>query len=147
MGTYIDLTVGGISVDECKNSRGYDHGALFQEDDRKRLRSDHIDYDHIEHNDPSLVNMELAFSRPLRAVIPRLDLLGFRLEAVSKTYQIHAKQWLEDRAALAGDDEPLIEPMTFEEFLSFVQAHPIRDLADSKIRDVDEAGERRVRGR
>ena len=40
MGTEISLDIGGLSIDWSKNARGADHGALFQEVDRKRLRSD-----------------------------------------------------------------------------------------------------------
>lgn len=147
MGTIIDLTVGGVSVDWSKNSRGADHGALFQESDRKRQRSEQIDYDYFERNDLSPADMEMAFTRSLRTVVPRLELLGFRMEAVRQMYEVHAKQWKEDRAAIADDGDPLIEPLSFEEFLSFVQANPIQSLDDTFIREIDEAGERRIRGR
>lgn len=152
MGTIIDLTVGGISVDWSKNSRGTDHGALFQEPDRKRMRSEQIDYDYFERNELGPGEMEMAFSRPLRTVVPRLELLGFRLDTVRQAYETHAKQWQEDQVAMAdydGDSNEcnVTEPLTFDEFLFFVQAHPINELDDSFIREIDEAGERRIRGR
>lgn len=147
MGTYIELTVGGVAVDWSKSSRGTDHGALFQEGDRKRLRSDQIDYDNADSNDLSPADMEMGFSRSLRAVVPRLELLGYRLEAVQVAYQQQAKQWQEDRAAIADDDDIIIDPLSFEEFLSFVQANPIQELDDNFIPEIDETGERRIRGR
>lgn len=147
MGTYIELTVGGVAVDWSKSSRGTDHGALFQEGDRKRLRSDQIDYDNADSNDLSPADVEMGFSRSLRAVVPRLELLGYRLEAVQGAYQQQAKQWQEDRAAIADDDDIVIAPLSFEEFLSFVQANPIQELDDNFIPEIDEAGERWVRGR
>ena len=147
MGTIIDLTVGGVAVDWSKNSRGADHGALFQDGDRKRLRSDQIDYDYFESNDLSPADMEMAFSRPLRAVVPRLELLGFRLETVRRAYQQQAKQWQEDQSAITDNDDTIVEHLNFEEFLSFVQANPIKELDDSFIHEIDVAGERRIRGR
>lgn len=152
MGTIIDLSVGGISVDWSKNSRGADHGALFQELDRQRMRSEQLDYDYLERNELSPAEMEMAFSRTLRAVVPRLELLGFCLDTVRRAYETHAKQWQEDHSAMAdydGDskDCTVIKSLTFNEFLSFVRAHPIRELDDSFVREINEAGERRVRGR
>lgn len=147
MGTIIDLTVGGLAVDWSKNSRGTDHGVLFQEGDRKRLRSDQVDYDHFESNDLSSADMEMAFSRPLRAVVPRLELLGFRLENVRREYQQRARQWQEDQAAIADNDDAVVESLSFEEFLSFVQANPIQELDDSLVHKFDGTVERRIRGR
>lgn len=147
MGTIIDLTVGGVSVDWSKNSRGADHGALFQAGDLKHLRSDQIDYDYFERNDLSPAEMELAFSRSLRSVTPRLELLGFRLEAVHQTYQQLAKRWHEEQVAFAVDGGAVIEPLSFEEFMSFVQANPIQVLDDRFVHEAGEVGERLVRGR
>jgi len=39
VGTEITLEVGGLTLDWCKNSRGLDHGMLFQAKDRKRIHS------------------------------------------------------------------------------------------------------------
>lgn len=147
MGTIIDLTVGGVVVDWSKNSMGIDHGALFQEGDRKRLRSEQIDYGYFDRNNLSPADMEMAFSRSLRTLVPRLELLGFRLETVHRMYQQLAKQWQEDQAALAGNDDTLVEPLSFDEFLSFVRANPIQVLDDSFVHEIDEKAERRIRGR
>lgn len=152
MGTIIDLCVGGISVDWSKNRRGADHGALFQGRDRQRQRSNQINYDYFDRNGLSPAEMEMAFCRPLRAVVPRLELLGFRLDTVRQAYERRAKEWQEDKKAMAdndgaSNDSLIIEPLTFDEFLSFVQAHPIRELDDSFVRETDEVGDRRIRGR
>lgn len=126
---------------------GIDHGALFQEGDRKRLRSEQIDYGYFDRNNLSPADMEMAFSRSLRTLVPRLELLGFRLETVHRMYQRLAKQWQEDQAALAGNDDTLVEPLSFDEFLSFVRANPIQVLDDSFVHGIDEKAERRIRGR
>jgi HEPN/Toprim N-terminal domain 1 len=51
VGTEITLDVGGVSITYSKNHRGIDHGSLFQEPDRKPLRSDQLDYNYYEHED------------------------------------------------------------------------------------------------
>ena len=51
MGTIISLDIAGMGLDWSKNSKGVDHGALFQEQDRKRVRSDQISYEYYEGKD------------------------------------------------------------------------------------------------
>ncbi len=148
MGTEIVLEVGGLTLDWSKNSRGIDHGVLFQEKDRKRIRSDQINYDYYrEHNeDPGA--MEVAFCRPLREIIPRLDLLGFTLDQVSREYMGSAQTWREECQAMA-DEEGKSAPdmMTFAEFCEFATAHPVLTLDDTFISSIDAKGEAQVRGR
>lgn len=48
MGTEITLKVAGVSVTYSKNHRGIDHGSIFQEQDRKAIKSDQLDYDWYE---------------------------------------------------------------------------------------------------
>lgn len=152
MGTHIDLAIGGISLDWAKNSRGNDHGSLFQEKDRKRVRSDQIDYEYFEREQESAGDMEMAFSRKLRSVLPRLELLGYTLPTVRRLYEKHAKAWHELQSYL-GEDDPLgarrviEEPLTFDELLAFVRDHPIGTLDDRYEPKVDGDGERRIRGR
>lgn len=59
MGTEISLDIGGLCLDWSKNARGTDHGVLFQDADRKGLRSDQIDYDYFAESgeDPGLMEM------------------------------------------------------------------------------------------
>src|ERR1700682_2854048 len=64
-----------MGLDWNKNSRGRDHGALFQSGDRKRVQSDQINYDYYVDNDEELAPNELALVRPLKDVLPRLELL------------------------------------------------------------------------
>ena len=76
MGTEIALDIGGLSLDWSKNARGADHGALFQEGDRKRLRSDQIACDYFADSAEGPGPMEMAFARRLKDVVPRLDAVG-----------------------------------------------------------------------
>ena len=146
MGTEISLNVGGISLAWSKNTRGMDHGALYQELDRKRLRSgESLD----DGEDASL--WEMAFTRPLLSVVPRLEMLGFRLDAVRQAYEAATGQWREDRLMLADALEAtggqITEPMSFDEYMAFVRAHPIGSLSDEVIIDFDETSKQRIRGR
>lgn len=112
------------------------------------MPSDQIGYEYFDSKDEGPQSMEMAFSRPLRAVVPRIELLGFRLEAVRQAYEVHTKQWIEDQAAIDDEDPPnRIEALSFNEFVSFVQAHAIQDLDDSFVDEVGEACEIKVRGR
>lgn len=79
MGTSIELTVAGVSLDYSKNGMGFDWGHLFQAGDLTRRRVGQIDYDyyaqHPEEAD-ELAVAEETFVRPLSRVLPRLSLLG-----------------------------------------------------------------------
>lgn len=148
MGTEITLDIGGLSIDWSKNARGADHGALFQEVDRKRLRSDQIDYGYFAESgeDPGL--METAFARRLEDVVPRLELLGFTLEAAKAEY-LDVVEARREEAEDVGDEqsEPPPNLMSFEEFCAFTTEHAIHSLDDTFISATDGADEERVRGR
>ncbi|WP_407471191.1 HEPN/Toprim-associated domain-containing protein [Xanthomonas campestris] len=118
MGTSIDLTISGISLDWSKNSMGIDHGFLFQEVDRTRHRSDQINYEYYaEHPELDLADSEAAFVRPLASVLPRLDLLGHTLSAARAEYDELMRHFVEMRED-EGDDGQASPPlMTFDELL------------------------------
>jgi len=69
---------------------GIDYGFLFQDGDLKRQKSKSIDYEYYEENPDEKYELEEAeevFSRTLSRVLPRLNLLGFTLEAARAEYQ------------------------------------------------------------
>ncbi|MDE0373795.1 MAG: HEPN/Toprim-associated domain-containing protein [Rhodospirillales bacterium] len=146
MGTEISLDIAGLSVDWSKNRRGVDHGFLFQEDDRRRVPWKDEDHD----DDPNQALMEMAFTRPLDTVLPRLELLGHTLATARVDYERVAAVCAEDRRSFReegiGEELPL-ELMSFREFKEFVTRDPISDLDDSYSGDMSEDGERRMRGR
>ena len=148
MGTEISLNVGGMMLDWSKNSRGVDHGALFQTDDRKCMRSDQINYDYFDTEDPELAEMEMGFAKSLCAILPRLELLGFGLDRIEHEYSGVARICREDRKSLNdnGFDRSL-EIMSFAEFCEFVGTHPISALDDTFISSVGDDRNRLVRGR
>ena len=63
MGTEITLDVGGVSITYSKNHRGIDHGSLFQEQDRKPIKSDQLDYNYYESEGKDPTSEEMAFAR------------------------------------------------------------------------------------
>ena len=146
MGTEISLDIAGLSVDWSKNHRGADHGFLFQSDDRRRIPWDDDDHD----DDPDRSLMEMAFIRPLRTVLPRLELLGHTLGTAKVDYERVATVCVEDRRSLReegiGEGLPL-ELTSFGEFKEFVTRDAITDLDNSYAPDVSDEGERRTNGR
>ncbi|WP_341314549.1 HEPN/Toprim-associated domain-containing protein [Paraburkholderia sp. IMGN_8] len=154
MSTEISLEVGGMTVDWSQNVRGKDHGPLYQEQDRKRLECDGIDYGYFEREGQSPAGFEMSFSRSLDAIVPRLELLGFRLDTVRHFYEVATKQWREDRLALleafdtnGAEAEAVPEPMSFDEYLDFIKAYPIEALSGEVIEDINDEGERIFRDR
>lgn len=148
MGTEITLDVAGVSVTYSKNHRGIDHGSIFQEQDRKAIKSDQVDYDWHEENGEDPTPSEMAFTRPLKYVVPRLELLGFNLERVRREYDAVAQNWLEERHSLqVGDEEPISDLMNFVEFVAFAAAHPLESLDDTFVSNAGDASEVKIRGR
>jgi hypothetical protein len=101
MGTEITLDVGGMTVAWSKNLVGMDHGSLYQDQDRKRLPCEQIDYEYFRREEESPAGFEMSFSRSLRSVVPRLELLGYRMDTVRKAYDAATRKWREDRLILA----------------------------------------------
>ena len=132
MGTEISLDVGGMTVDWSKNTRGADHGVLFQASDRTRIRSDQIDYDYFQADDPELAEMEAAFASSLGNILPRLELMGYSLDSVESAYNRAAEDDRERRARFSDlGVEVSQQPLGFDEFCDFVTAHPIENLDDT----------------
>ncbi len=134
MGTTIELTVAGLGIDWAKNHMGNDHGFLFQEVDRqmRRLDADEIEsYAQNPESDPSAE--EAAFIRPLIRVLPRLNLLGYTLEAARGEYEELVRQDLEVRERIGGPEETVPDLMSFDEFCSFVCRYPLSSLDDTYI--------------
>jgi hypothetical protein len=148
LGTEITLDVAGVSITYSKNHRGIDHGSIFREQDRKAIKSDQVDYDWYEENDEDPTASEMAFTRPLKYVVPRLELLGFNLEHVRREYDAVAQNWLEERKYLQiGDEELVPDLMNVVEFVAFAAAYPLDSLDDTFVPYADDAGKARIRAR
>ena len=149
MGTEITLDVGGLSLDYSKNSRGFDHGALFQTVDRKRLHSSQTNYDCFDNpDDPELIEREMSFSNSLADVLPRLELLGYGLGQIEDEYNRTA-DLCRDEEYFLDDNNLDCSPdfMSFTEFSEFIMAHPISTLDDAFISSANEDSDRLVMGR
>jgi hypothetical protein len=133
MGTVIELKVAGLSISYSKNSMGIDHGVLFQVEDRQRRLSDQIDYEYYEQNpEDDLSDHEAAFVRPLSRVLPRLNLLGFTLNAARAEYEELVRQELELRSDPdPEEDVPVF--LSFDEYCIFVCQYPLSSLDDTYI--------------
>ncbi|MBZ4329651.1 HEPN/Toprim-associated domain-containing protein [Corallococcus sp. AS-1-12] len=149
MGTLITLDVGGITLTHSKNSRGTDHGSLFQEQDRKATHSDQINYEYFKETGKSPTPMEMALSRTLRDVIPRIELLGFTLESAKREYEEIAQSWTKEQRTLADEDEPESSESaaSFEEFKYLVTRYSISTLDDTFADEIDLETQARTRGR
>lgn len=145
MGTIISLDVAGVELVSSKNHMGMDHGSLFQKSDRKAIRSDQIDYEYFEREREDPTAMEMAFIRPLKDVVPRLELLGFNLAYVRREYDAVAKNWLEQLSAMGDDDNqelPIL--MSFDEFREFAISYPLESLDSTYVEGFDEVSRRKV---
>ncbi len=138
MGTIISLDIAGMGLDWSKNSKGVDHGAFFQEQDRKRVPSDQISYEYYEGKDEELAPNEMAFVRRLKDVLPRLALLGFTRERAVREYESLVETCIEEASSESDDGER--QPLTFvsfDEFCAFVAKHPVADLDDTFGKSLD----------
>lgn len=148
MGTEITLNVAGVSVTYSKNHRGIDHGSIFQEEDRKAIESNQLDYDWYEEQGEDPIPSEMAFTRPLKHIVPRLQLLGFSLDRVRREYDAVAQCWLMERQSFQDDDdESMPDLMSFAEFCAFVTSHPLDNLDDTFVSGTDDGSEEKIRGR
>jgi hypothetical protein len=142
MSTPITLTVGGLTLTYNTGHLGTDHGMLFQEQDRQRRRHPYVNHDYYEqHPEEDVVQSEMCFVRTLGSMVPRLELLGHTLNVVEGEYD---KQVALDRERYAGDEEDdgraaRPERLTFEQFVTFIRAHAVRDLQDDFDQGYEEA--------
>ncbi len=140
MGTEIHLELGGLSLSGTKNDRGPDHGALFQEVDRRSVCSDQIDYDYFRDQNEDPASMVMAFVRKLKQAVPRLELLGFTLEQARSAYDHWTAECREAREALADpEDLPIPEPLSFDDFCAFANRWPVTELGNTFFHDDDPA--------
>lgn len=135
MGTSIELCIGNVSLSYSKNFMGEDYGFLFQEGDLFRRKNDSIDYDYLEeHPDEKegLAEAEELFVRTLSRILPRLEILGFTLEAARAEYQAVVAE----AAEISGSSEletSREDYLSFEEFCSLACRYPLGDLKSGYI--------------
>lgn len=118
MGTSIELCLGNVSLSYSKNHMGIDYGFLFQDGDLTRRKSESINYEYYEEHPEEkqeLDEAEEVFARTLSRVLPRLNLLGFTLEAARSEYQALVAE-AEEISNDIDIEESKKEYLTFEEF-------------------------------
>jgi hypothetical protein len=135
MGTSIELCIGNVSLSYSKNFIGVDYGFLFQEGDLFRRKTGSVNYNYYEENPEEkeeLAEAEELFARTLFRILPRLEILGFTLEAARAEYQAVVAEAVE----MASDSEleqPENEHLTFEEFCDLACRYPLGDLKNGYI--------------
>lgn len=130
MGTSIELCIGNVSLSYSKNFMGVDYGFLFQEGDLFRRRTDSIDYDYYEEHPTEIEDIDEAeelFARTLSRILPRLEILGFTLEAARAEYQAVVAEAVE-MASYSELEESKTEYLTFEEYCNLACRYPLGDL-------------------
>lgn len=135
MGTSIELCIGNISLSYSKNFMGEDYGFLFQKGDLFRRKTDSINYDYYEEHPEEkeeLAEAEELFARTLSRISPRLEILGFTLEAARAEYQAVVEEAVE-MSSYSELEEPRKEYLTFEEFCNLACRYPLGDLKSGYI--------------
>ena len=136
MGTSIELCLGNVSLSYSKNHMGIDYGFLFQDGDLTRRKSESINYEYYEYYEEhpeekqELDEAEEVFARTLSRVLPRLNLLGFTLEAARSEYQALVAEEISNDIDI---DESKKEYLTFEEFCDLACRYPLVDLKSDYI--------------
>lgn len=134
MGTEISLEIAGMQLDWSKNSKGADHGALFQESDRMRIPFDQINYEYFEENGEDPAPMEMGFSRKLREVVPRLRLLGFTREHAKREYLRAVQVFREEEQDVSTDEDSSPKAlMDFDEYCKIVASYTITTLDNQYV--------------
>lgn len=114
---------------------GEDYGFLFQEDDLFRRKTDAINYDYYEEHPEEkeeLAEAEELFARTLSRILPRLEILGFTLEAARAEYQAAVAE-AEEISSYGGLEESKKIYLTFEEFCNLACRYPLGDLKSDYI--------------
>jgi hypothetical protein len=83
----------------------------------------------------------LAFVRPLKDAVPRLELLGFSLDRVEREYEHAAETWRKEREVMSADDsKPLPDLMNFAEFRQLATEYAIESLDSTFVSGTLENG-------
>lgn len=148
MGTEIKLELEGLTLTYSKNFRGMDHGMLFQQADRRRVRSDQVNYDYYAERSEDPSPMEMSFVKPLKGVLPRLELLGFTVRQAKKEYEARCEVCRQEREEMADEGEKQADFLNFDDFAEVVTSCPVQSLNDTYISfDDRKKQDETVRGR
>lgn len=114
---------------------GIDYGFLFQEGDLFRRKTDSTDYGYYEEHPEGKGKLDEAdelFARTLSRILPRLEILGFTLEAARAEYQAVVAEAV-DMDSYGEREEQKNEYLTFEEFCNLACRHSLSDLKSGYV--------------
>ena len=130
MGTAVELCIDKVSLSYSKNHMGEDFGYLFQETDFCSRQSDAIDSDYYKEHPEEAEEIGVAdelFARTLSRTIPRLNILGYTIEAARAEYQALITYEEELNSEL---EDSKVDYLSFDEFCDLVCKHPLSELKD-----------------
>jgi hypothetical protein len=86
MGSVISLDIDDFNLEWAKNDAFQSHSCLFVPGDARTVAYHYAD---------NIIEEKEAYARPLRQVVPRLELLGYSLESIRKTHIRYAEEHLD----------------------------------------------------
>jgi hypothetical protein len=113
MGTYSSLDIGRFEIDWGKNEYFFDHRAIFQENDRKKVTYYYAGDE---------TKIKYAYTKKLGLIKDRLDLLGYSIENLKREYE----NIITTRYELKGF-------MSFDKLLFFIKSIDIKELTEKGI--------------
>jgi hypothetical protein len=113
MGTMISLDIGRFEIDYGKNDYYFDHSALFQAGDRKKVTYYYANNEQVE---------RYGYSKTLGKIKDRLDLIGYSLKEVEKEFY----KTVSEKYELSGF-------LKFDKLLSFVKTIDIDEITRNGV--------------
>ena len=113
MGSFITLNIGEFEIDWGKNYMYRDYSKLFHPTDKKNIRYYYAD---------DIVEEKIGFSKKLKDVKSRLELLGYSIHNLQIIYKNHLDDWPEY-------DSPI--NVSFEELRSIFSNISIQEYKDN----------------
>lgn len=121
MGSVVYLALGSLEINWGKNNYLTLHGELFQKSDVTLVPDVYVDDD-----GKKFTRMQCGAARPLRKIVPRLELLGYTLATARESFDF--------TVSVSGCDEP---PISFDELADALRQVDIDSGAADYHEDYD----------
>lgn len=114
MGSIVSLEIGELEIDWGKNDHFINHSCLFHQQEKKIINSHVYDGQMYE---------EIGFSKPLKDVASRLDLLGYSMSSIESMYKHHLAVFTEYHTELE---------LNFDDFVKIFSKISINNIKRKK---------------